>query len=113
MEKAEWVKAKRAVLAVLRVQPAQDLITSLMKPVTEADEEMWEDILEAEELNERQTAAHPRQASQAAQEYKLQDIRRYVLLLHVCVVSAYIPQARLQVRQGYGDPESYRAREAR
>ncbi|KAL1755451.1 hypothetical protein FB107DRAFT_213621 [Schizophyllum commune] len=76
MEKAEWVKAKRAVLAVLRVQPAQDLITSLMKPVTEADEEMWEDILEAEELNERQTAAHPRQASQAAQEYKLQDIRR-------------------------------------
>ncbi|TRM67597.1 hypothetical protein BD626DRAFT_395296 [Schizophyllum amplum] len=76
VEKAEWVKAKRAVLAVVRVQPAEDLWTSLMKPVTEADEEMWEDILEAEELNERQTRAHPRQASQAAQEYKLQDIRR-------------------------------------
>ncbi|KAL1747468.1 hypothetical protein HDZ31DRAFT_31879 [Schizophyllum fasciatum] len=74
-EKAEWVKAKRAVLAVLRVQPAQDILQSLMTPVTDADEELWEDILEAEDFNEKQTRAHPRQASQAAQDYKLQDIR--------------------------------------
>jgi hypothetical protein len=36
------------VLAILRVQPAQDLLESLMRPVTENDELMWEEILEAE-----------------------------------------------------------------
>lgn len=75
-EKTLWVQAKRGVLAILRVQPAADLLQSLMKPVTEADELLWEDILEAEmEAEIRQMPR--RQPSQAAPDsaYRLEDIR--------------------------------------
>ena len=40
-EKALWVQAKRAVLAILRVQPAKDLVESLMQPVTDEHEQAW------------------------------------------------------------------------
>ena len=32
-EKALWVQAKRAVLAILRVQPAKDLVECLMQSI--------------------------------------------------------------------------------
>ncbi|KAF8076365.1 ras GTPase-activating protein [Lyophyllum atratum] len=75
-EKTLWVQAKRGVLAILRVQPAQDLLESLMRPVTEDDELMWEEILEAEMDSEQMK--HPRrQPSTVAADsaYRLEDIR--------------------------------------
>ncbi|KAG6810418.1 hypothetical protein H0H92_011957 [Tricholoma furcatifolium] len=75
-EKTLWVQAKRGVLAILRVQPAQDLLESLMRPVTDEDESRWEDILEAEMENEQMR--HPRRqpsAYAADSAYRLEDIR--------------------------------------
>ncbi|KAK0491012.1 ras GTPase-activating protein [Armillaria novae-zelandiae] len=77
-EKALWVQAKRGVLAILRVQPAQDLVESLLQPVTDDDELIWEGILDAEIVNEEARHTHPgRQASQAVADsaYRLEDIR--------------------------------------
>jgi Ras GTPase-activating-like protein IQGAP2/3 len=76
-EKALWVQAKRGVLAILRVQPAQDLVESLMRPVTDDDEMAWENILE-NEMEHEQTKQKPRRMpSTAAAEsaYRLEDIR--------------------------------------
>lgn len=75
-EKTLWVQAKRGVLAILRVQPAQDLVESLLRPVTDDDELVWEEILDAEMENEQMR--HPgRQPSTTAAEsaYRLEDIR--------------------------------------
>lgn len=75
-EKTLWVQAKRGVLAILRVQPAQDLLESLMRPVTEQDESVWEDILEAEALNEQSRKHSRRQPSAIGNDaYRLEDIR--------------------------------------
>lgn len=76
-EKALWVQAKRGVLAILRVQPAQDLVESLMRPVTEEEEEIWEQILEAEMESEQARQIPRRQRSEAAGDsaYRLEDIR--------------------------------------
>lgn len=75
-EKALWVQAKRGVLAILRVQPAQDLVESLMRPVTEEDELRWESIV-AEMDNE---PANRRMPSTSGPEsgYRLEDIRSCV-----------------------------------
>lgn len=76
-EKTLWVQAKRTVLAILRVQPAKDLVESLMQPVTAEHETTWEDILESE-MESDHRLRHPRRApSAAAQEsaYRLEDIR--------------------------------------
>ena len=76
-EKALWVQAKRGVLAILRVQPAQDLVESLMRPVTDDEEEMWEHVLEAEIETEQARQVPRRQRSEAAGDsaYRLEDIR--------------------------------------
>jgi Ras GTPase-activating-like protein IQGAP2/3 len=76
-EKALWVQAKRGVLAILRVQPAQDLVESLMRPVTDDEEEMWEHILEAEMVNEQTRQVPRRQRSEVVGDsaYRLEDIR--------------------------------------
>jgi len=77
-EKALWVNAKRGVLAILRVQPAQDLVAALLSKVTDRDEEIWDDILDAEMENERSRyKLNRRQPSQVAPEaaYRLDDIR--------------------------------------
>ncbi|XP_006460082.1 hypothetical protein AGABI2DRAFT_202767 [Agaricus bisporus var. bisporus H97] len=77
-EKTLWVQAKRGVLAILRVQPAQDLLESLMRPVTEQDESVWEDILEAEALNEQSRKHSRRQPSAVGNDaYRLEDIRTW------------------------------------
>ncbi|KAF8559125.1 ras GTPase-activating protein [Imleria badia] len=72
-EKALWVQAKRGVLAILRVQPAQDLVESLMRPVTEEDESRWERIV-AEMDNEPVNRRMP-STSGAESGYRLEDIR--------------------------------------
>lgn len=74
-EKALWVQAKRAVLAILRVQPAKDLVESLMQPVTDNDEFVWEGILEE---TERDVMRHQRRmpsTTGADSAYRLEDIR--------------------------------------
>ena len=73
-EKALWVQAKRAVLAILRVQPAKDLVESLMQPVTEEHELAWESILE--EMEREQMKQQRRMPSTTAAEsaYRLEDI---------------------------------------
>jgi len=60
-------------LAILRVQPAQDLVDSLMRPVTEEDELRWE-IIVTEMDNE---PANRRMPSTTGVEsgYRLEDIR--------------------------------------
>ncbi|KAG9101701.1 hypothetical protein FS749_004510 [Ceratobasidium sp. UAMH 11750] len=75
-EKAIWVQAKRGVLAILRVQPAKDLVESLMQPVTENDEYTWEDIVDKELVTARMLQKR-RLPSQGAQDsaYRLEDIR--------------------------------------
>ncbi|KAJ6599083.1 ras GTPase-activating protein [Mycena vulgaris] len=77
-EKTLWVQAKRGVLALLRVQPAQDLIESILRPVTDEEEQIWEEILEAEAEHEQVGHAR-RQASTTAADsaYRLDDIRSY------------------------------------
>ncbi|KAJ7700066.1 ras GTPase-activating protein [Mycena rosella] len=77
-EKTLWVQAKRGVLALLRVQPAQDLIESILRPVTDEEEQIWEEILEAEAEHE-QVGHGRRQASTTAADsaYRLDDIRSY------------------------------------
>ncbi|KAJ7129697.1 ras GTPase-activating protein [Mycena epipterygia] len=77
-EKTLWVQAKRGVLALLRVQPAQDLIESILRPVTDEEEQIWEEILEAEAEHE-QVGHNRRQASTTAADsaYRLDDIRSY------------------------------------
>lgn len=78
-EKALWVQAKRSVLAILRVQPAQDLLESLMRPVTEEDELRWETIV-AEMDNEPVNRRMP-STSGAESGYRLEDVRSYVYQL--------------------------------
>lgn len=75
-EKALWVQAKRGVLAILRVQPAQDLVESLMCTVTEEDELRWE-IIVAEMDNEPVNRRMP-STTGAESGYRLEDIRSYV-----------------------------------
>ncbi|KAI0005064.1 hypothetical protein BJV74DRAFT_322488 [Russula compacta] len=76
-EKTLWVQAKRTVLAILRVQPAKDLVESLMQPVSNEHESMWEDILESEMESDHRLRHPRRMPSAAAQEsaYRLEDIR--------------------------------------
>ncbi|KAM5540380.1 hypothetical protein V8D89_005838 [Ganoderma adspersum] len=74
-EKALWVQAKRAVLAILRVQPAKDLVESLMQPVTDEHEYVWEGILEE---MERDMMRHQRRMPSTHGgdgAYRLEDIR--------------------------------------
>lgn len=72
-EKALWVQAKRSVLAILRVQPAQDLVESLMRPVSDDDELRWENIL-VEMDNEPMPRRMP-STSAGESAYRLEDIR--------------------------------------
>ncbi|EEB96726.1 hypothetical protein MPER_04091, partial [Moniliophthora perniciosa FA553] len=77
-KKTLWVQATRGVLAILRVQPAQDLLASLLRPVTDEDENIWEEIVEAEMENEHIRVHDRRQPSTTGVEsaaYRLEDIR--------------------------------------
>ncbi|KAF7288236.1 RAS GTPase-activating protein [Mycena chlorophos] len=72
-ENALWVQAKRAVLAVLRVHPAQNLTESLLRPVTEEDELIWEEILDAE-AQQQYTHSRRQPSAYAGEVYKLDDM---------------------------------------
>lgn len=76
-EKALWVRAKRGVLAILRVQPGKDFVDSLMLPVTEDHELLWEEIIDNEMSNDRMRQRARRVASTtvADSSYRLEDIR--------------------------------------
>lgn len=74
-EKALWVQAKRAVLAILRVQPAQDLVESLMQPVTDEHETIWEGILEEMERDQMRQQRRMPSTAGAESAYRLEDIR--------------------------------------
>jgi len=77
-EKAIWVQAKRGVLAVLRVQPAANLVESLVEAVTDEHEDLWEEIVNTELVyTEMQEQRHGRQPSAGVNDsaYRLQDIR--------------------------------------
>ncbi|KIK68184.1 hypothetical protein GYMLUDRAFT_155669 [Collybiopsis luxurians FD-317 M1] len=93
-EKTLWVQAKRGVLAILRVQPTQDLLEALLRPVTEEDESVWEDILDAETANEaRQVPRRQASAVGADAAYRLEDIR----LLNFAAVKAMAIQHLLKL----------------
>ncbi|ELU41896.1 IQ and RasGAP domain-containing protein [Rhizoctonia solani AG-1 IA] len=81
-EKAIWVQAKRGVLAILRVQPAKDLVESLMRPVTDNDEYTWEDIVDKELVTDRmlQKRRLPSQGALSFREVKARAIQ-YLLEL--------------------------------
>ncbi|TFK55685.1 ras GTPase-activating protein [Heliocybe sulcata] len=77
-EKALWVQAKRGVLAILRVQPAKDLVEALMQPVTEEHEELWDEILRNEEIADRKRTRSRRQMPSTTgyeSAYRMEDIR--------------------------------------
>ena len=74
-EKALWVQAKRAVLAILRVQPAKDLVEALMQPVTEEHERSWGTILEEMEREQFKYQRRMPSTTQADSAYRLEDIR--------------------------------------
>ncbi|KAG8994762.1 hypothetical protein FRB94_012577 [Tulasnella sp. JGI-2019a] len=76
-EKALWVQAKRGILAILRVQPARDLVESLMQPVTDEHELLWEDIVDKELVTERMRLRKARMPSTGGRDaaYRLEDIR--------------------------------------
>ncbi|CED83182.1 iq domain-containing protein-containing [Phaffia rhodozyma] len=42
--KAEWARAKRLILAVLRIQPDKDILASLIAPVEDEHLDMWHEI---------------------------------------------------------------------
>ncbi|TFY63402.1 hypothetical protein EVJ58_g3276 [Rhodofomes roseus] len=74
-EKALWVQAKRAVLAILRVQPAKDLVESLMQPVTDEHELVWEEILQEMEREQLRHQRRMPSTTGAESAYRLEDIR--------------------------------------
>ena len=76
-EKALWVQAKRAVLAILRVQPAKDLVDSLMQPVSNEHELFWEDTVDREMLTDRMRQRKRRMPSANGNEsaYRLEDVQ--------------------------------------
>jgi len=70
------VQAKRGVLAILRVQPAPDLVESLLQPVTDKHEDLWIEVVENELVSDLQRQ-HTRYPSAGVTDaaYKLEDIR--------------------------------------
>ncbi|KIJ56777.1 hypothetical protein M422DRAFT_72916 [Sphaerobolus stellatus SS14] len=74
-EKALWVQCKRGVLAILRVQPAKDLLESLFQPVEEEHEFIWEDIVEHELILHHKRNRRMPSTTGADTAYRLDDIR--------------------------------------
>lgn len=74
------MQAKRAVLAILRVQPAQDLVESLMQPVTDEHELAWETILDEMQKDQLRHQRRMPSTTGAESAYRLEDIQSYVSL---------------------------------
>jgi Ras GTPase-activating-like protein IQGAP2/3 len=75
--KADWVQAKRHILAVLRVQTGTTMIDVLTAPVTEEQEWMWEDVvrqdLHRDQVRNRKSQLPP--VPNQGNDYRLEDIR--------------------------------------
>lgn len=69
------MQGKRAVLAILRVQPAKDLVEALMQPVTDDHENAWEGILEEMEIEQLRQNRRMPSTTAADSAYRLEDIR--------------------------------------
>lgn len=54
-DKALLVQTKRCILYIIRVQQGKDLMEILLKPVTQEDEEKWEQLLQEELPNQKGT----------------------------------------------------------
>lgn len=65
--KSLWIEAKRHVLAVLRIQPAENLLAALIQVPTEAHEVAWRYYVQTEYHREQQEAMKPRAAGQPRQ----------------------------------------------
>ena len=80
------MQAKRGVLAILRVQPAKDLVEALMQPVTDEHEMFWEDIVDREMMTDRMRAKQRRMPSSngADSAYRLEDISSYAFMPFLC-----------------------------
>lgn len=77
-EKALWVQAKRGVLAILRVQPGKDLVESLMQPVYDEHERLWEEIVDKEIVADHMRLKQQRRmpsTTGADAVYRLEDIQ--------------------------------------
>lgn len=70
---ALWVSTKRLVLAVLKVQPGEDLLHALEAPVTEEHEELWYQI----RLSETRQVLQQQQAGRPAPQH-FEEIARSV-----------------------------------
>lgn len=63
------------MLAILRVQPAKDLVEALMQPVTDEHEHAWEAILVEMEKEQSKYQRRMPSTSHADSAYRLEDIR--------------------------------------
>lgn len=54
-DKALLVQTKRCILYIIRVQQGRNLMEILLKPVTQEDEEKWEQLLQEELPNQKGT----------------------------------------------------------
>ena len=63
------------MLAILRVQPAKDLVEALMQPVTDEHEYAWELILEEMERDMMRHQRRMPSTTGADSAYRLEDIR--------------------------------------
>lgn len=75
--KADWVQAKRHILAVLRVQTGTTIIDILTAPVTDEQEWTWEDIIRQDvhrdQMRKRKSQLPP--VPTQGNDYRLDDIR--------------------------------------
>ncbi|WVN85310.1 uncharacterized protein L203_100455 [Cryptococcus depauperatus CBS 7841] len=75
-EKADWIQAKRHVLAVLRVQTGKTLFDVLVARPEECHEQMWvEEVLRDIALENTRKAQHGLPPTPVEQEYQIESIR--------------------------------------
>lgn len=75
--KADWVQAKRHILATLRVQSGATLIDVLTSPVKDEDEMIWEEVVQLDihrERARRHKSSLPPLPT-VGNDYRLEDIR--------------------------------------
>jgi Ras GTPase-activating-like protein IQGAP2/3 len=76
--KADWVQAKRHILATLRVQSGKTLIDLLTRRVSDNEEWVWEEVVERDVARERarkHRSALPPIPTAGGTDYGLEDIR--------------------------------------
>jgi Ras GTPase-activating-like protein IQGAP2/3 len=72
-DKALLVQTKRCVLYIIRVQTGKNLMDILVKPVTEEDEDKWEQLLGEEMPNQKGRTPYAETLFYDLAEYILQS----------------------------------------